>query len=146
MPHQKILLQLRTAEIQITVFQADVLSGFGVVNNFKRRRLRFSQHPQLRHINFNFSGGNLAGFALALPDCTGCRNHPFRAECGCLLKYAPIRLIAEGELHDACFIPQIHKDEAAQVTLTLHPAADGNRPSHIRNTERSAEIAAAEIL
>ena len=123
--HQ-VFLQLRTAQIQVTIFQAEHFIGFGAVHDLKGRRFGLAQNTQLGDEHFDVTGGDFFALALPFPNGAHSGDHIFTAQAGSLLENFLIGIITESQLEQAGAIPQICEDQAAQVTLPLDPAADGD--------------------
>ena len=140
------VLHVRAAQVQIAVLQAQHIVGLGVLHNFKGRGLRAGQQAQLGDVHLNVAGGDLVGLALPLPDQAGGGDDVLRAEGRGLLKDILVGAVVEGELDQAGAVPQVHKDQTAQVPLPLHPAAQGDRLACVAQTQLAAVVGAAEIL
>ena len=123
--HQ-VLLQLRTAQVQVTIFQTEHFIGLGAVHDFKGRGLSLAQNAQLGDEHFDVTGGDFFALALPFPNGAYGGHHIFAAEGGSLLENLLVGVVPEGQLEQAGAIPQICEDQAAQVTLPLDPAADGD--------------------
>ena len=140
------LLHLRAAQIQIAILQAQHVVGLGVLHDLKGRGLRFGQQAQLGDIDLDVAGGDLVGLGLALPDQTGGSHHILRAEGGGLVKDVLGGAVVKGQLDEAGAVPQVHKDQTAQVPLPLDPAAQGDGLARVGQTQVAAVMAAVEIL
>ena len=101
---------------------------------------------QLADIDLDVAGGDLVGLALALPHQAGGGYDVLRAQGGGLFKDLFCGAVIEGQLHQAGAVPQIHKDQAAQVPLTLDPATQGDGLARVTQTQVAAVVGAAEIL
>lgn len=144
MPHQKIALQIRAPQVKVAVFQPCQLRGGAVFNDFKGRRFALRQNAQVVHHNFHFTGGDLLVFAGALAHNALCHEHIFAAHREGLTKNFFIRLLVEGELHDAGAVAQINEDQRAEIALALHPAAHGHGSAHILYAQVAAVICSFE--
>ena len=123
--HQ-VLLQFRTAQVQVTILQAEHFIGLGTIHNLKGRRFSLAQNAQLSDEHFDVTGGDLFALAFPFPDGAYGGDHVFTAQAGSLLKNLLVGVVAESQLEQASAVPQVRKDQAAQVTLPLDPAADGD--------------------
>lgn len=70
--------------------------------------------------------------------------HVFAPQAGGLLKHRLVGVITEGQLDDARPVPQVHKDQAAQVPLPLNPAADRHRLTDMFRAQRARSSGCAE--
>ena len=140
------LLHLRSAQVQIAVFQAQHIVGLGVLHDLKGRGVRLGQQTQLGDIDLDVAGGDLIGLGLTLPHQAGGGYHILRAQGGGLVKDVLGSAVVKGQLDQAGAVPQVHKDQTAQVPLPLDPAAQGDGLACVGQTQVAAVVAAVEIL
>ena len=107
--HQ-VLLQLRTAQIQVTIFQAEHFIGFGAVHDLKGRRFGLAQNTQLGDEHFDVTGGDFFALALPFPNGAHSGDHIFAAQAGSLLENLLAGVVTESQLEQASAIPQIRED------------------------------------
>ena len=140
------MLHIRAAQVQIAVLQAEHVVGLGVLHDLKGRGLSLGQQPQFTDIDLNVASGDLVGLALALPHQAGGGHDVLRAQGGGLFKDVLGGAVIKGQLHQTGAVPQIHKDQTAQVPLTLDPAAQGDGLARVAETQLAAVVGAAEVL
>ena len=140
------MLHIRAAQVQIAVLQAEHIVGLGVLHDLKGRGLGLGQQPQLTDIDLDVAGGDLVGLALALPHQASGGHDVLRAQGGGLFKNILGGAVIKGQLHQTGAVPQVHKDQAAQVPLTLDPAAQGDGLARVAETQLAAVVGAAEVL
>ena len=124
MAQLQIGLDAGPAQIQIAVFEADLLTGVDIVFDEKRRRRRHIEYPQLVAIDLDFAGGQFgidhafgAGFDLALDG-----DDVFAAQLIGFLVRSEIVLGVEYDLGDAIAVAEVDKDHAAVVAPAPDPA------------------------
>ena len=140
------VLHVRAAQVQIAVLQAQHVVGLGVLHDLKGRGLRLGQQAQLGDVHLDVAGGDLVGLALTLPHQTGGGDDVLRAQAGGLLEDLLVGAVVEGELNEARAVPQVHKDQPAQVPLPLDPAAQGDGLARVAEPQVAAVVGAAEVL
>jgi len=140
------MLHIRAAQVQIAVLQAEHVVGLGVLHDLKGRGLSLGQQPQFTDIDLDVASGDLVGLALALPHQAGGGHDVLRAQGGGLFKDVLGGAVIKGQLHQTGAVPQIHKNQTAQVPLTLDPAAQGDGLARVAETQLAAVVGAAEVL
>ena len=142
--HEDIFLQIRPPQVEIPVFQPQILFHVGMFHNFKRRRFGFIQNPQFGHINFHIAGGNLIGFSVPFPYDTAGGQHKFRPARSGFAENFGIGGIVKRQLHNARAVAQINKDQTAQIPLALYPTKHRFFLSDMFHAKLSAIMSAAE--
>ena len=140
------VLHVGAAQVQIAVLQTQHVVGLGVLYDLKGRSLGLGQQTQLGDVNLDVAGGDLVGLALTLPHQTGGGDDVLRAQGGGLLEDGLVGTVVEGQLDQTGAVTQVHKDQAAQVALTLDPAAHGHGLARIAQAQLAAVVGAVEIL
>ncbi len=139
-PFDDVFLHLRPSQVQIAVFQAEILFDVGLILNGKRRGFALCENAQLRDIDFNIAGRKIRIFRRALPHCAARRQNKLRTRGKRLLKNFTVGFVPERKLNNSRAVTQIDKDQLAQVALPLHPAADGHFPAAVRRAQLPAVI------
>jgi len=147
-PEQKILLQLGTPKVEMTIAKAQFF-GCQIFTlpprDGNRRRVRRPQYLQRRSADLDVTGLYLwiSHFGWAhrnfsddaydglLPEPPGRFDHIG----GC-----PLRV--EGNLNDAGAIPKVDKNDSAEVPGSMNPAGHGHTGSSIPGTQRPGPVRA----
>ncbi len=135
--HQ-ILLQIRTAQIQIPVFQPGSLGRRAILTDLEGGCFRLIEDPQLLHGDLHIAGGNLLIPGGAHPHRAAGGHHKFAAQGERFIKHRLVRVLIKGQLYDPGAVPQIHENELSQIPLPLHPAEHRRRLSGVFLPEFSA--------
>ena len=154
-PHQlgyfvtqdQVGLHLRTAQVQITVFQAQVFIGVDAVLNIKRRRLGAVQHVQGMGRHFDLAGSNVGiyGLRVPFPHFAEDLDHIFAADRFRVFKALP-RIRVDHHLADTGTVPQVNKDQSAMVAAFGYPAAQSYLFAGIRFGQGSAMMIALKLF
>ena len=124
--HNQIVLQRRTAQIQIAVFQTQFLVGLGLVGDCERRCLCLGQYTQIVNQNLKSAGFHFLVDAGTLCDYALCHQHIF-AVAGCsLFENGTVCLVVECQLYNAGAVTEINENQIAQVSYLLYKAADND--------------------
>ncbi|MNW48419.1 hypothetical protein D3C74_257830 [compost metagenome] len=118
------LLHFRTAQVEVTVFQAQRFIDFDAVFNEERRRFRCIQHFNFRNLHFDVTGWQIRIDRFGVPGYDFPRDgqHVFAAyPVGDLQRFSGISRIKDN-LYDTAAITQIDEQDAPQVAAGLHPA------------------------
>ena len=126
---QQLLLDPRTAEVQVTVLQAQVvvfLALFVRVVDGERGGKGRVQDFNLVNLDFDFTRGELlVGVALfAGVDLTGHRNHVFVAELFGGLHHVGVVVRVEDDLGLAILVAEVHKNHTTMVAAAVHPTGE----------------------
>ena len=140
--HQ-ILLQLTAAEIQIAVFQTDVLGGLAVVDDLKGRHLALAQDRHGVRIDLHLAGGDLRIDAGPDSHRTANGKDELVAAGGRLLKQPGIGGIVKGQLYEAGTVSQIQKQQISQVSLLFDPAHNADSLACVVAAQIAAVVGAA---
>ena len=154
-PHQlghfvtqdQIGLHLRTAQVQIAVFQAQILIGVDAVLNIKRRCLGAVQYIQCMGHHFNFTGSNVGIHSLCIPFPYLAENldHIFAANGFRIFEAFP-RIRIDDYLADTGTVPQVNKNQSAMVAAFGYPAAQSHLFAGIRFRQGSAMMIAFKLF
>ena len=123
MAHQNGVLHLAAAQVEVAVFEPQLLLDVGLVGDLKGRGLRLREDAQVADIELDLAGGQVGVDRLAAADLALRHQHefrPHRLRPGAQLGVGPV---VEGELHDSRAVPQVDEDEHPLVARALHPAA-----------------------
>ena len=144
----QIALHGWTAQIQITVLQAQLVIDFLGIGNLKGRSLRLGQHADVGNGNFNFAGGHLfvdgtlvTADNLAL-DC----QHIFGAYTESDIKQVCIDRLVKGTLYGTGTVTQQQEQDTAVVTGAFTPAVDNDFLLSIRCTQFAAPCGTLHAL
>ncbi|MPM79797.1 hypothetical protein SDC9_126839 [bioreactor metagenome] len=139
-------LKVGTAQVQIAVFQPDKLADVAVLLNFKGRGFRPAENAQIVHIELHTAGGQLGIFRFPLPEQAGGSHHILAPQGDGLLKHSPVTAIVKGQLQKTGAVPQVGKNQRAQIALPLNPAADRNPHADLLRAPITAVAAAGKSL
>ena len=139
-------LHIGAAEVQVAVGQPDRVPDVGVLHDLEGGRLGLGQQPQLGDLHLDIAGGQVGVLGLPLPDETGGGDDVLAPEGGGFFKDILGGAVVKGKLEQAGAVPEVHKDQAAQVPLPLDPAADGDGLADILGGKGAAVAGAAEVL
>ena len=121
-------LDIRSAEIQETVLQAEFFPGLGILLDREGRRLGLGEDAQLIRADLQFSCCQLlvrSAFAL-LQGADHC-DAVFAAEGCCLCEHLRSALsFLKSDLQDARAVAEIRENDSALVAASLDPAHDGD--------------------
>ena len=138
----QVLLQRRASEVEIAVFEPDILAGLAVIHDLKGRGLRLREHAQIGHLDLDVTGGDLVGFGGALAHPAHRAQDILRAGGERLVKDRAVGAVVERELDDAGAVAQVDEDELAEVALTLNPAADRDGLADVFTSQGAAVMGA----
>ena len=126
-PQHEIPLQVGAAQIQIAVFETEIIFCFGIFLDREWRRLGFGQDPDLFCHDLNLSGLQIFVYSAGTPrHLTGDSSHKLAAQlCRFGKAFASHRTLFKDQLDDTGAVPQIHKNDASLIPALLHPAHDG---------------------
>ena len=129
---------LRTAEVQVAVTQARVLSGFDAVLDLERRGLGAVEHLRVVDEDLDLAGGELGVHRVvaAVAHDAVHEDGPLGTHgLGDLEGVAVGVLGVEVDLRDALTVAQVAEDQAAVVAATAHPTGEGNLLADIGGAE-----------
>ena len=126
-PEHDLLLELRTAEIKIAVFQADIFPRVDPVLHRIGRRQGLGEDPERLRSHLHGSGFKIRIHrAAALFDDAGHRDAELAPKSAC-----PLVVSLKYDLHDARAVPEIDEDDAALVSAFCDPAHESHfLPDH----------------
>ena len=140
-------LHARTAQVQITPGQAQVLTGVAAFFDGEGRGLGGVEQLPLMHHHFD-GAGDQVGVSHALG--TGTHHardgqHVFGTQDVRVLVRGGSDIGAENDLGQAFTVTQVHEDEAAVVAAVLHPAHEADRLSIVVQGQLAASVAAGPV-
>ena len=120
----EILLERCSAEVEIAVFQAQLLIDLRLRGDLEGRGLCLCENAQLGDMNLDMTRCDLVRFALALTHLALCQQHIFALAGRRLLKEGAVGRVVEGELHNARAVSQHDENDTALVAHGIDKAAD----------------------
>ena len=126
MAQLKILSHSSTAQIQVAVNHAQVITAVGVILNSEWGSERFVQYVKLVSKNLNIARRNI------LIRVTTLRNHPLNLNHKLTAKLVSlgaqfcVSVLAEHKLSNAVAVTQVHKGHSAHLPYFLNPACQGH--------------------
>ena len=139
---ENVLHQRGTAQVEVTVFKPNLLSGLAVVGDLKSGGDRLVENAQFGDSDFDVACGNVGVLGRTLPHCSHRRQHKFAAAGLGFFKNRAVGGLVKGKLQKTGAVAQVDEDETSLVALLLHPAADGNRFSDVFGSQLAAVVAA----
>ena len=133
-----VVEQRTAAQVEIAEFQAQLLVGVEVVHDFKGRRLRLGKHAQVGDDHLDIARGYLAVLGASLADHALSSENELAAAGKRLVENLLVGLIVERELHDARAVAQVNKNQLAEVSAALYPAADDDLTANVGDSQISA--------
>ena len=146
MAEKKIVLQRRTAQVKIAVFETRRLGSSRIVRNFKRRRLRLAENTQLRDGNLYVTRRQLRIFRCTDAHRAARGDHIFAAQRHRLFKHRLVGVLIKGKLQNAAAVAQIHKNQLTEIALPLYPAEHRDLSSLVRSAEVAAIVRSFQAL
>ena len=124
--HEQVPGEPLVAQVQVAVFQRGLVAYFICVGDFKGRGLRLGKHAQVCDRQLNLAGFQLFVDALPLLQGAGGSQHILAAYALRLGKNLSIGGVVKAQLQNTGAVPQVNKDQVAQVPLALCPAVNGH--------------------
>ena len=129
MTQNNVLQLARSSQIQVSVFQTQIVFDCDVVFNLERCCFRFRQDTQFRSNDFDFPCFHVrvdiafcsSGYNTAYSQCVLTANgfSFFKNFFGC-------GIAVDGNLYQTCSVTQSDEDQLTQVTATLYPPHNGH--------------------
>ena len=129
----KVLLQLLTSEIDVTILKAQHFVGVFVTDG-KRSRFRFGQDFQLFGNYFHFARFHVGVYivACATAHLAHYGNYVFQFNSARLFqKFVRANVGVEYNLHNAAAVAQLQENKSAEVATTVHPTHQGKLVSDV---------------
>ena len=143
--HHDGLVHGGAAQIQIAVFQAQLVVDIDAVAHLKGSCLRAAEHAQLGDEQFHLARGDLVRFRLALTQRARGNNDILAFQAGGLFKHGPVRGIVKNKLQDACGVPQVRKNNAALVAAFCDGAGHRHLCARVPGAQRPAIVGTAQV-
>ena len=126
MPEHELALQAGSAQVQIAVFHAQFIAPVALFLNGKRGCFAGIQNVQLGNSNFNIAGGHAGVFAFAFGNGSADLQDKFPAQFPGLFGEFGAGLQVKGKLGNSVPVAQVNKGHSPQISVALHPTAQGN--------------------
>ena len=142
MPHQEILLHHRPAQIQVAVFQPEILGNIDGILNRERRSFGLVQDGQFRSHYIDLSRREIGILGSFRAEFHFARDgdDKFRPKSLGRLMGLPGMLRCEHNLGLAVTIPQVDKHNASQITANVDPSCQGDGLADMLSPEFSARV------
>ena len=140
--HQ-ILLQFAAAEIQIAVFETNVLGGLAIVHDLKGRHLALAQDLNGIRIDLHLAGGDLRIDAGTNSHRSAHGKHELVTAGRRLLKQCGIGGIVKCQLNEAGTVSQIQEQQITQISLLFDPAHHTDSLACMLTAKLAATVGAA---
>ena len=126
MTHYKVILQLLSAKVEVSVLKTKLLVCLCIVNYLKRRCLSHRKYTKVGNENFNVACLYIVILALSFTQKSLCHKHIFALYLLCLFKYGRLCCIVEYKLNNACAVTQVNEHKAALISYSLYKSGNGN--------------------
>src|SRR5579862_6594132 len=138
----QIALHLGTAQVEIAVFEPNLLGGRFAVGNLKRHGSRRAENLERAHRDLDLASGKLGvdGALGAADDLALNRDVELGARLTGGLVRGRIMTGIQYQLHDSVTVAQIDKDEAAVIAARLHPSPERDLAPNLGRANRAAVI------
>ena len=149
MTEGQIALHLGLSQIQIAVFETQIIVHVIIVLDVDRWCIRFGIQHQIGCEHLDLAGRQIFILGASLLYDALDADDIFASERICSFKQFLRNLIIKGHLHDAGFISQIHENQSAEVSSLRDPAveydflprvAEVQRAAHVRSLKNIAHI------
>ena len=117
MAESEILLHLQLAQVQISVFQSQVVVYFIVVLDVDRWCLRLGIHGQRCCENLDIAGGKIRVLGRSFANRAFDADAVFAAQALSRREDVFRNSIVKSDLNDSCFVSEIRENQAAQGSL-----------------------------
>ena len=120
----ELALHVRPAQVKAPVLKAELFFCIAVLYDVEGRCLGLGENPGIFHAHFNRSGGEVLVYCPAAQgNSTGSRHDKLRTHLLCLVEvlFAAVRFFID-QLDQAGAVPEVHKDDAALISLLGDPA------------------------
>ena len=145
-PKRQGALQRTAAQVQVTVFHAEVLSAVTFFLYGEGRGDALVEDIDTFKFNLDVSGGHLGVFGLALNHFTGCLDYEFTAEGrGCFHKFCG-GIGLNYKLGDAVAVTEVNEGHAAKLAGFLDPSGEGYLLPFVFYAELPARVCSVHIL
>ena len=145
MPQRDVVLHPRAPQIEVPVLQPRVFGDAGFIRDWKGRRLRVVQQPDLADGHLDLAGLYLRIHRLRRPQLhlpedgdDVLRPHPLRVGQDLLV-------ISCNDLREAMTVAYVEKHERPEVAHAVHPSEEHDVRAHILARERAAGVRAREL-
>ena len=123
MTQLKVLAHSLTAEVEITVLHANIVTAIGIVFNCERRSRSLVEDVKFTYNYFNVTCRYIRILALTFAYYAGCLNYIFTAKVRSLLAEFRINILAEYKLCHAITVAQVNECHTTHLACTLYPTA-----------------------
>ena len=142
----QVLADAVAAQVQVAVLHPQLVAPVAMVLDRERRGLGRVQDIDFIGNDFNVPGRNLAVLVASFGHLAFDLHHEFTAQGTGFGAQVGIGFHIEYDLGDAVAVPQVHEGHASQVAGTLHPAAEADFFSDVRNPEFAVGMCPVHFL
>ena len=139
-------LQRTAAQVQVTVFGAEVFAAVALLLNGEGRSHALVQDMDGRYLDFDVTGGHLGVFRLTFNHFSLHLNHEFTAQGGGHIHQGSGSVGLHDQLGDAVTVTEVDKGHAAQFAGFLYPSGKGHLLPFVLNAELSACVCSVHSL
>ena len=126
MAQLKVFPHRRTAQVEVSVLHADVITAIGIVLYGERWSKALGQHVEFLHQNLYVASRKRGVLALTLAHRALCLNAEFAAELACTGAEVAVGCLVEHELRDSVPVAQVNENHASHLPHTLNPSGKGD--------------------
>ena len=138
MTQDHVAQQRCAAQIEVTVFHAQVVAAVRDLFDGERRNVRAVEDRQCVGRDLDLSGGHLRVFRLAFDDAARHLKDEFASQLGGRAAGLFGRVLLDDDLRQAVAVAQIDEGHGPQIAHLLHPAGERYRLTDVCGTQRAA--------
>ena len=139
-------LERGTAEVEVTVFRAEVLTAVGSLLDGERRGDGLVEDVDGLHLDLHVAGGHLRVLAFAFEDFAGHLDHEFTSEFGCGGDEFRSRIGLHHELGDAIAVAEVDEGHTSEFAGFLNPSREGHFLTFVGDAEFAAGVRSVHIF
>ena len=146
MAQDDVVLQPRTAQVEIAILQPHVFRHRRVVGDRKRRRLRLVEQRQLRDDHLDFAGRQLRIHRLGRSAAHRAADADDELGSQALgLGHQRLVVLVEDDLRDAGAVADVDEQQPAEVAHAMHPAEQHDVRADVVGPQRAAGVRACQV-
>ncbi len=135
----KIATHTTAAQVEITVFHAEVIAAVGIVLNGERRHIRLVEHIKLCGYDLDIARGKIGILALALGHLTGDLHHIFAAEMICRILQGGI-IVVKNYLGYSIAVAEVEECHSSHLAHALYPSGESHFLTYVGLTKFATSV------
>ena len=141
----QIFSYARAAQIQITIFHANIIATISLVFDCERRCLALAQYIQLFYKDLNVASFHLRVLRLTLTYCSHNLDTPLTTKSVSLFAKFSILGLVKHQLCQSIAVTQVNKRHTAHLSGSLNPSGQFHLLSGIGKSELATSISSIHI-